>query len=148
LTDVSRDTEQQNLFNPSPFDTACEKEEQQFITDDIIKALAKLKPRQQKILKLRYYMDMSYTDIAKSMGISEGNVGFMLHDAKRKLKKAYEDSFEVIDYVRKNKNRHKPERGTTAGVNDCIQPPGKRRSGGKEIRRKGIRSRRSKSCTT
>jgi len=41
-------------------------------------ALATLKPREREIIKLRYNKKMKYKEIAKTLGISEGNVGFII----------------------------------------------------------------------
>jgi RNA polymerase sigma factor (sigma-70 family) len=63
------------------------------LADDSVKrlyaALATLKPRARKIIEMRYMAELSYKEIAKSMNLTEGNVGFIISIATRKLKKAY-----------------------------------------------------------
>jgi RNA polymerase sigma factor (sigma-70 family) len=49
--------------------------------------IKKLSKNQQKALKLKYFKDCSYAEIAKKLKTSSGNVGFMLSTAISKLKK-------------------------------------------------------------
>lgn len=50
------------------------------------KLVKKLTKNQQKALKLKYFKDCSYAEIAKKLKTSTGNVGFMLSTATSKLK--------------------------------------------------------------
>jgi len=53
----------------------------------VLQSLQKLHPREQQIVLLRLEEGLSYTEIAKITGRSEGNVGNILHHAVRKLSK-------------------------------------------------------------
>ena len=48
-------------------------------------ALASLPPRERELVVLKVYEGKSYREIAEETGLSEGNVGFILHNAMRKL---------------------------------------------------------------
>lgn len=69
-------------------DTKVEKEDLSF-------ALKKLPKKYGAILYLYYYEDMSISDIARSLGLKEGNVGVILSRARRKLK----DILEKEDFI-------------------------------------------------
>ena len=45
-----------------------------------------LSPKQLKMIKLRYYSDLSYNQIAEKMKTTSGNVGFMLCTGLQKLR--------------------------------------------------------------
>jgi len=55
--------------------------------DELREALNELSPRIKKLLDLRYFHEMSYKKIAEKMNISVTNAGFLLNQAKLKLKK-------------------------------------------------------------
>ena len=78
-----------DMLAKSPLELLTEDEQQYLCVDKISEALGKLPAKQQQILKLRYFQEMTYGEIAKAMEITEGNAGFLLHTAKKKLKKAY-----------------------------------------------------------
>ena len=48
-------------------------------------ALASLPPRERELVVLKVYEGKSYKEIAAETGLSEGNVGFILHNAMRRL---------------------------------------------------------------
>ena len=52
--------------------------------DAEIKTLSK---QQQKVIKLRYYSDLDYAQIAKKMKTTSGNVGFHLSTGLKNLRK-------------------------------------------------------------
>lgn len=52
----------------------------------MMKLVTKLSKNQQKALKLRYFQDCSYDVIAKKMKTTNGNVGFMLSNAIKRLR--------------------------------------------------------------
>lgn len=60
-------------------------------TDDLhavlLSKLSELNANQQEILRLRYQHDMSYKEISGVTGHSVSNVGVIVHEAMRKLKK-------------------------------------------------------------
>jgi RNA polymerase sigma-70 factor (ECF subfamily) len=53
----------------------------------MLRLLKNLSKNQQTAIKLRYFKDYSYNEIAKRMKIQRGNVGFMISDGLRRLKK-------------------------------------------------------------
>lgn len=64
-------------------DTKVEKEDLSF-------ALKKLPKKYSAVLYLHYYEDMSIREIAKSLGLKEGNVGVLLSRSRQKLKEILE----------------------------------------------------------
>lgn len=48
--------------------------------------LTQLPARQQELVQLKFQQDLSYRDIAAITGLSETNVGFLLHTALKKLR--------------------------------------------------------------
>ncbi|MEI6807871.1 MAG: RNA polymerase sigma factor [bacterium] len=54
--------------------------------------LKSLSLREQQIVTLKVYEDRSYKEIAQITGLSEGNVGYILHHAMQKLAIAIETS--------------------------------------------------------
>lgn len=61
-------------------------EKQELITA-MMKLLKKIPKNQQKAVKLRYFNNLSYAEIAKKMKTTTGNVGFMLNNAAARIKK-------------------------------------------------------------
>ncbi|GIH93891.1 sigma-70 family RNA polymerase sigma factor [Planobispora siamensis] len=51
-------------------------------------ALARLTPRQRAVLVLRYFEDLSETEIARVLGIGAGSVRSQIHRSLDRLKKA------------------------------------------------------------
>ncbi len=48
-------------------------------------ALASLSPRERELVTLKVYDEKSYKEIAEATGLTVGNVGFVLHNAMKKL---------------------------------------------------------------
>lgn len=48
-------------------------------------ALASLSPRERELVALKVYDEKSYREIAEATGLTVGNVGFILHNAMKKL---------------------------------------------------------------
>lgn len=51
-------------------------------------ALSVLSERERELVTLRIYEELSYKEISETTGLSVGNVGFILHEAMRKMAKA------------------------------------------------------------
>ncbi|HHW40479.1 MAG TPA: sigma-70 family RNA polymerase sigma factor [Syntrophomonadaceae bacterium] len=51
----------------------------------VIDAISYLSPQEQKVVVLRFYLDLLEKDIANILGISEGTVKSVLHRSKQKL---------------------------------------------------------------
>jgi RNA polymerase sigma-70 factor (ECF subfamily) len=67
----------------------------------ILSALASLPEREQEIVRLKFLHDFSYKQIADTVGLSPGNVGYILHGALVKLR----------DQVANDENNSPPRRG-------------------------------------
>ena len=46
-----------------------------------------LPENQQKVIRLKFHAGMKYREISEATGLSEGNVGFLLHTALQSLRK-------------------------------------------------------------
>jgi RNA polymerase sigma-70 factor (ECF subfamily) len=69
--------------DPDPFENLDRKE----LHKQVNKILNTLSPQQKKMLKLRYFSDLDYGQIAKKMKTTTGNVGFHLSTALKNLRK-------------------------------------------------------------
>lgn len=59
---------------------------------DIDRAVDRLAHRQRLAFVLRYYVDLPTNEVAEVMGVSAGTVKSTLHDARRALRQALEES--------------------------------------------------------
>ncbi|UCH94261.1 MAG: RNA polymerase sigma factor [Candidatus Aminicenantes bacterium] len=57
---------------------------------EIYAAAAQLKPRQREVFFLYYYNEFSVSEITEITGLTRTNVKFMLHQARKAIKKAME----------------------------------------------------------
>jgi RNA polymerase sigma-70 factor (ECF subfamily) len=53
---------------------------------NLLRLLECLSKNQQEVIRLRFDADLSYREISAVTGLSEGNVGFLLHTGLKKLK--------------------------------------------------------------
>jgi len=67
---------------PSP-DAATDHHER---IEQLIEYLNKLSDNQKEVITLKFQQGMSYTEISKKTGLTEGNVGFLLHNGLKKLR--------------------------------------------------------------
>lgn len=74
-------------FDDSVFDQLIKAEQ----TEKMNKAVQELHSRERHIILLRLYEDMSFKDMAKLAGISEGNVKNIYYRSLAKLRKMLED---------------------------------------------------------
>ncbi len=58
---------------------------------DLVRAMSRLSRREREVVALHYRLDMSLSDIAKSLGIEEGTVKTLLHRARSHLLPLVED---------------------------------------------------------
>ena len=77
------------MLGESPADILCAAEQASEALVKISKAMSNITDKYQQILRLRYFEEKTYGEIAAIMKITEGNVGFMLNAAKKKLKVSY-----------------------------------------------------------
>ncbi len=61
------------------------------IRGDVLAALRSLPPRQADVLVLRYYLDLSETEIAETLGMAPGTVKSHAHRGLRRLAELLED---------------------------------------------------------
>ena len=52
----------------------------------VMKMMSRLPEREQEVLRLKFQGGMSYEEIARVMGLSASNVGFLIHSAVKKLR--------------------------------------------------------------
>ena len=72
--------------SPTPYDVLDQQEQQDVRLNMLQQAMQQIPDRQQKLLHLRYHNNMSYQDMAQEMGLTEGNVGFLINKTKNTLK--------------------------------------------------------------
>jgi RNA polymerase sigma-70 factor (ECF subfamily) len=80
------DSEALPLEHPNQLDQLIEKR----TSEEVRKALDKLGSRARMALVLRYYSDMSYDEIADSLGVRRAFVGVVLLRARHELRQALE----------------------------------------------------------
>ena len=54
--------------------------------DQVDRLINELPENQQKVIRLKFYSGLKYRQISQATGLSEGNVGFLLHKALGKLR--------------------------------------------------------------
>jgi RNA polymerase sigma-70 factor (ECF subfamily) len=69
--------------DPNPFENLDRKE----LYKQVSNILNTLSPQQKKMVKLRYFSDLDYGQIAKKMKTTTGNVGFHLSTALKNVRK-------------------------------------------------------------
>ncbi|MEL6345033.1 MAG: sigma-70 family RNA polymerase sigma factor [Myxococcota bacterium] len=79
--------EQMATSGPSPHDIARETEDRRRLWA----AMTTLNPDHREILNLRHFQDLSYTEIARTLGVAEGTVMSRLYRARRALASAMND---------------------------------------------------------
>jgi RNA polymerase sigma factor (sigma-70 family) len=60
--------------------------EQRETQNDLLRALADLPANQQEVVRLKFQDGLSYRDIAEVTGLSQSNVGYLLHTAVKRLR--------------------------------------------------------------
>ena len=69
-------------LGPQPDDAA----EQQDSVDKILSLLAELSANQQEVLRLKFQHGLSYREISAVTGLTETNVGFLIHVGIKRLR--------------------------------------------------------------
>ena len=54
--------------------------------DQVNRLIRQLPENQQKVIRLKFYSGLKYREISEATGLSEGNVGFLLHKALTTLR--------------------------------------------------------------
>ena len=55
--------------------------------------IEELPSRQREVMRLKFQANLSYKEIAETIGISTSNVGFVLHSALKKLREDMKEKF-------------------------------------------------------
>jgi len=61
------------------------------LNEYIIKTLSALKPSYENLLKLKYFMNLSYKEISSLLGIKEAKIKTYLYRARNKFKEVWEE---------------------------------------------------------
>jgi RNA polymerase sigma-70 factor (ECF subfamily) len=54
----------------------------------LLSMIDELPGRQREVMRLKFQADLSYKEIGEALGITTGNVGFIVHSAFKKLREA------------------------------------------------------------
>ena len=79
----------ESLLTDSPLHNIMLSEKSQEFQAGLYKALNELPARLQEIIRLRYFEELSYAEIASKLKLTQGNVGFLLNRAMTKIKKSF-----------------------------------------------------------
>jgi len=74
--------------DPEPQEVAEDNEEKQFLR----RCIAKLPEDEREIVRLKFTMEMTNREIARTTGISESNVGIKLYRIVRKLRSSFQET--------------------------------------------------------
>lgn len=83
LNDVQADSQASRETNQAE---ALEKQES---TGRLMQMLGQLPDNQQEVLRLKVEHDLSYREIGKVLGISVSNVGYLIHQGMKTLRRRY-----------------------------------------------------------
>src|SRR5215468_5783419 len=89
----TEDVENVPLEHPDP--SALDRMIEQRTGEEVRRALAKMGARARMALVMRYYSDMSYDEIADSLGVRRAFVGVVLLRARHELRQALEGNTAV-----------------------------------------------------
>ncbi len=96
--DSRKETEWADFFDPAAPDTV--NPESNLVNDEnnkeLLAAIASLDEREQRIISLKYWSDLSNKEIADVLGISYSNVSTILNRALKRLRKHYGDNDDMI----------------------------------------------------
>lgn len=83
MTTMTLDTVMESpSLDPQPDDVA----EQRDSTDKILSLLAELSGNQQEVMRLKFLFGLSYREISAVTGLTETNVGFLIHVGIKRLR--------------------------------------------------------------
>lgn len=83
--DILRDRSHRSVRDPQTERSPVEPPGARPPCEALIRALAKLSPEHEEILRLKYFGGMKYREIAQTLGIPEGTVMSRLHLARKAL---------------------------------------------------------------
>ena len=89
MTTVTLDSVQESSrFDPRPEDVAEQRDE----TIYVLRLMNDLPPNQQEVLRLKFLHCLSYREISSITGLSETNVGFLIHVGIKRLRERLQPS--------------------------------------------------------
>ncbi len=71
----------------SGFEKLAKSEEEVFCRTTLLKSMDRLTKKQKEVLRLRYFENLTYEQIAKKTKNKVTNVGFLINEGKKNLKK-------------------------------------------------------------
>lgn len=89
MTTVTLDSVQESSrFDPRPEDVAEQRDETIYVR----RLMNDLPPNQQEVLRLKFLHCLSYREISSITGLSETNVGFLIHVGIKRLRERLQPS--------------------------------------------------------
>ena len=83
MTTMTLDAVQDSVsFDPPPEDVAEQRDE----SNQVLRLLTDLPKNQQEVLRLKFQHSLSYREISAITGLSETNVGFLIHVGIKRLR--------------------------------------------------------------
>ena len=83
MTTMTLDAVQDSAgFDPQPEDVAEQRDE----SNHVLRLMTDLPKNQQEVLRLKFQHSLSYREISAITGLSETNVGFLIHVGIKRLK--------------------------------------------------------------
>ena len=83
MTTMTLDAVQESAGFGLPPDEAAEQHDS---TEHILSLMVGLPPNQQEVLRLKFQNSLSYREISAITGLSETNVGFLIHVGIKRLR--------------------------------------------------------------
>lgn len=83
MTTMTLEAVADSVGNEPPPDHVAEQRDS---TEKILSLLAELSPNQQEVLRLRFQHGLSYREISSVIGLTETNVGFLIHVGIKRLR--------------------------------------------------------------
>jgi len=91
---LKNDDDEEVEMDPADYHAASNPE---FVTSQVMDqesvqiVLAKLSPKHQEVIHLKYFAEMSHEEIAETIGTTESNARVLLHRALKKFSEEYQD---------------------------------------------------------
>ena len=79
-------TDRQRACIPSPDPTPAEQAQRNETEATVPRLISRLPERQREAIRLKFQQSLSYREIARVMGVSETNVGFLIHTGIKSLR--------------------------------------------------------------
>lgn len=69
----------------------CERAEQDETIERVMKILDRLSENQREVILLKFQQGLSYKEIEKVTGLSQGNIGFLIHTGLKRVRELLPD---------------------------------------------------------